>query len=433
MNAGNKKKIYAISLGCPKARVDLEVVLADLLINGWDYVGTPKRADLIIVNTCGFLESARDETRRTIDKLKRDFPGIPVVATGCMVEGFKKEIINTGARALAGTRDMMQAASRLNHDIGSHLADPSVRLVTTPIPSACLKVAEGCNRQCSFCIIPKLRGRQRSRTVDSLVKEAESLVSMGFRELVVVAQDLTAYGRDIGTDLTSLMRALQTVEGLKWLRMMYLHPAGVTNELLSLVADSTKILPYFDIPLQHVSGRMLRAMRRGTRVGLIRGLFNEILEKIPSAVFRTTLITGFPGETRDDFDQLINFISHQPVMLGGVFGYSPELLSSSHRLPDQVAPEIIEQRQQELTETMEKRAGELMQNFVGKRVSAVIYDRVGNTWKGRTWFQAPEGIDGELVIRGGHVKAPGFLEIRVTRVKDYTVYGRVQMPGHCHA
>ena len=424
MNAENPKKVYAISLGCPKARVDLEVVLADMLINGWEYVGTPKRADLIIVNTCGFLKAARQETRQTIHDLKHKFPGIPVAATGCMVEGFRKEIIQTGAMALAGTRDMMRAALPLTDVSNDHLADPSVRLVTTPVPSTYLKVAEGCNRRCSFCIIPKLRGRQHSRDVASLVKEAGDLVAMGFRELIVIAQDLTAYGRDIGTNLTTLLDALQEIKGLKWLRMMYLHPAGITDDLLTLIANSTKILPYFDIPLQHVSDHILRAMRRGTRAGLIRGLFNRIQERIPSAIFRTTLITGFPGETRADFDELVDFIRHQPIMLGGAFEYSPEPLSASYKLPGQLSRDMIKKRHLKLTDAMAKRGDELLQRFVGQRISAVVYDRVGNNWTGRTWFQAPEGIDGELIITGGDSPGPGFCDVEVVKVKNYTVFGR---------
>jgi len=418
------KRVYAVSLGCPKARVDLEVVLADLLTHGWDYVGVPDRADLIVVNTCGFLESAREETRDTIHALRNDFPGIPVVATGCMVEGFRDEIERSGAKAVAGTRDMMLTASRVNN-AAPRRADPSIRLVTTAIPFAYLKIAEGCNRQCSFCIIPKLRGRQHSRAIDSLVKEAENLVSMGFHELVVVAQDLTAYGKDIGTDLTALLRALEGVKGLKWLRMMYLHPAGVTDDLLELVANSKRILPYFDIPLQHVSDQVLRAMRRGTRVSLIRGLFYKIRKRIPSAVFRTTLITGFPGETAAESEELIDFIREQPGMLGGVFGYSAEPLSSSYRLSGRVAPAVIEQRQLAVTRALERRADQMLQGFVGRKIPAVIYERVGNTWKGRAWFQAPEGIDGELVIEGYRGDASGFREVEVKKIRNYTVYARI--------
>ncbi len=425
MKSESLRRVYAVSLGCPKARVDLEAVLADLLINGWEYVGAPEHADLFLVNTCAFLESARQETLETIRQLHKTFPDTRIISTGCMVEGFKGQIRQGPSEPLAGTKDMMMLASYLGSAGKNHIADSSIRLVTTPIPTAYLKVAEGCNRRCSFCIIPKLRGKQHSRPIDSLQHEAVELVAMGYKEVVLIAQDLTAYGKDIGTDLPTLLKALEEIDGLRWLRMMYLHPAGITEQLLEVVADSQTVLPYFDIPVQHVSEHILRAMRRGTPQRKIQALFARILARVPDAVFRTTLITGFPGETHQDFDLLVDFVRHQPIMLGGVFAYSPEPLSASYNLPDRVAPDIVAKRQQALFRAMQARAKEMLDGFVGKRIEAMINERIGDSWLGRTWFQAPEGIDGNLVARGDRNAGTGFWEVEVERIKDYTVYGRL--------
>ena len=413
-------RLYAVSLGCPKARTDLESVIADLMIAGWEYVGVPERADLILVNTCGFIDAARQETLNVITDLRQRFPDANVMAMGCMVEGFRDQVAATGANILAGIRDMPKCTSR----IAGHKRriDPAIRLISTPIPWTYLKIAEGCNRRCSFCIIPKLRGRQRSQTVDALVNQARDLVSMGYREIVLVAQDLTAYGRDIGTDLVTLLKAVSGVEGLHWLRLLYLHPAGVTDELLEVMAQSRVILPYFDIPVQHASDPVLRAMRRGTPQRLIWGILQKVRERIPNSVIRTTFITGFPGETDADFEKLVKFVREQPVDLGGVFDYSAERLSASFSLPNRVDRAVIDERSQRLGSLLHELGNARLQRFVGQRVPAVIYDRIGNHWVGRTWFQAPE-IDGDLVVTGK--ASVGFQEVEITKIRDFRVFARV--------
>ena len=290
------------------------------------------------------------------------------------------------------------------------------------MPWAYLKIAEGCNRRCSFCIIPKLRGRQHSQTVDALKNQARDLVAMGYREIVMVAQDLTAYGRDIGTDLVTLLKAMHQVDGMDWLRLLYLHPAGVTEELIDLMAESPVILPYFDIPVQHASGPVLRAMRRGTPQRLVWNILEKVHERVPNSVIRTTLITGFPGETDADFEELVDFAREQPIDLGGVFAYSPERLSASFAFPGRVDPALIDERRQRLGLLLHEKGNARLQRFVGKRVPAVIYDRVGDNWLGRTWFQAPE-IDGDLVVTGR--ATPGFQDVKITKIKDFRVFGRV--------
>jgi len=400
-------RVFAITLGCPKNRVDTEFMLGDLLSSGYELVDAPDSADVVIVNTCGFLSSARAESLDMLAALASELkPGARLVAAGCMVEKFADEIRKAvpEVSVIVGTRDFMGLRAALQGASPSGCGGPDSshpRLVTTG-SVAYLKVADGCNRRCSYCIIPSIKGRQHSRTVDDLRAESVGLASTGVRELVVIAQDLTHYGADLGggNHPTALVRALDGIPGIDWVRLMYLFPSDISDEFLDAVAESGNCLPYFDIPVQHADDRVLARMRRGTSRRSLERLVDRIRERIPGVMLRTTLMTGFPGETDAAFANLKSFVAATRFDMVGVFEFSPEPGSAAAAMDGQVAPDVAAARRIELEGVLSEIAAGKRREMIGTVVDAVAesVDDEGNV-VGRSWFQAPD-VDGVTHISG---------------------------------
>ncbi len=422
----SKPAVFAITLGCPKNRVDTEFILGDMLSNGWVLVDEPDDADAVIVNTCGFLTSAREESLQTMSELSASMrPGARLVAIGCMVDKFGADIRRAvpGVSAMVGTRDFMgvRAAIEGGGPVGRVPGPSSAapRLVTTG-SVAYLKVADGCNRRCSYCIIPSIKGRQHSRPVDDLCTEAAGLASTGVRELVVIAQDLTHYGTDLGGGNTpaALVRGLAGVDGIDWVRLMYLFPSDITDEFIDAVAESPNCLPYFDIPVQHADDVVLARMRRGTTRRSLERLVRRIRDRIPGAVLRTTLMTGFPGETDAAFANLIDFVRAASFDMVGVFEFSPEPGSAAARMDGQVPRGIAAARRAELEAMLSSIAASRRAEMVGTVVDAVAesVDDDGDVI-GRAWFQAPE-VDGVTFIAGLGGDDDAVCRVRITGYRD---------------
>jgi ribosomal protein S12 methylthiotransferase len=401
------RTVYAVTLGCPKNRVDTEVMLGDLLSSGYALVDEPEDADVVLVNTCGFLSSARQESIEMLSDMAASLkPGARLVAAGCMVEKFGRELTDAvpGIHLMTGTRDFLGLSQRLlglSPDACGNPTSVNPRLVTTG-GYAYLKVADGCNRRCSYCIIPAIKGRQHSRTVDDLLVEAAGLASTGVSELILIAQDLTHYGSDLapGNDLARLIRGLENVPGIDWVRLMYLYPSDIDDALLDTIASTRNCLPYLDMPVQHADDAVLARMRRSTRNRDLVRLVDRIRRRIPGVMLRTTLMTGFPGETPEAFENLISFAKYAAFDLVGVFQFSPEPGSAAAKLPDQVPAPVGLERKLRLESVLSEIAAHKRAALVGQTMDACAeYVDEDGSVVGRMWFQAPE-VDGKTVIEG---------------------------------
>ncbi len=398
-------------------------MLGDLLSHGYALAARPEDADVVLVNTCGFLAEARTESLQVLrDAASRLKPGARLVAAGCMTRHFRDVIEAEVPEVdlLAGVRDLLRLRGVLEGEAPLAPEDPTSahpRLVTTPARSAYLKVAEGCSRRCAFCIIPRLRGRQRSRPPDDVVTEARALADSGVREVVLVAQDLTHYGQDLPgrPDLATLVeRIASEVTALHWIRLMYLYPRDLPARLLDVIAAHPNVLPYLDLPVQHADDRVLRAMRRGTTRQRLERLIGEIRERLPQAVLRTTYLVGFPGETEEAFDNLLAFARYARFEMAGVFRFSAEPGSLAATLPDPVPPLIARRRERRLREVLDEVASADRPRLVGQVHEALVTDRLDAcTALGRLWFQAPE-VDGVVRIRRCAARPGEFVQVRVT-------------------
>ncbi len=349
------RKVHFLSLGCPKNLVDGEVMQGMLVREGHELVYDPAQADVLVVNTCSFIDEAKEESIDAIldlSRYKQDGHASRLIVTGCLAERYGTVLRESMPEVdvFVGTGDFMALPKLLVADaprptyVGAqHVLPPAdaPRIQATPFYTSFLKIAEGCNRTCSFCIIPKIRGRQESRSIASLVEEAKRLADGGVRELSLIAQDLTSYGtdRDDGADLTRLLEALLAVDGIAWFRLLYMYPQHVTDPLLRLIAREERICSYLDMPLQHGSDRMLRAMRRGSEGAgrRLRELVARIRDRVPGVVLRSSFIVGFPGETEEDFAELLDFLTACRFERVGVFRYSHEEGTAAHALEGQVA------------------------------------------------------------------------------------------------
>ncbi len=442
------RKVHVVSLGCPKARVDTEVMIG--LMNAADHELTadPAEADAIVVNTCSFLESAVSESVETVLELAQHKEGAKkprLVVTGCLPSRYGQELVDElpEVDTFLGTSDIHRIADAVLGRLPersyirqgrSHLYEDleGARVTTTRGASAFLKLAEGCNRTCTFCIIPGIRGRQRSRTVDDVVAEAERLAAQGIRELVLVAQDLTSYGTDLGDkrSLVKLLERLEDVEGIRWVRLMYAYPWNFTDELLDLVRGSNKVVRYVDMPLQHISERVLKDMRRNIQRDAQARLLDRLRE-IPGMVLRTTFITGFPGETDAEFRELADWIQHVGFDRVGVFAYSQEAGTPAGERPDQVPVEVREARRDELLALQQGIHRAKLEALVGSEVDVLVEGpSEEHDWvlEGRYYGQAPD-IDGSVLLdveEADDDVLPGtFVRARITAVGDYDLVGRV--------
>ena len=441
------QRVHLISLGCPKNRVDSEVMLGKLQGEEWEFIDDPSRADVIIVNTCSFIQPATEESIDTVLEMA-GYKGLgnckKLVVTGCMVqrygvalEGELPEVdhfLGTGeyhridevlrSRSGEGPKSFVDTPMYIHDEMAPRLSPWKPH-------SSYLKISEGCNHRCAFCIIPTLRGKLRSRSIPSLVTEAQTLADSGVRELSLVSQDSTAFGRDLrdGSDLGGLLRALCVVDGIDWIRVHYAYPYGLPDSLLSAIAEEEKVCNYLDIPLQHASGRMLKAMRRGvTRKGQER-VMSRIRSRVPDIAIRTTFIVGFPGETDADFQMLCDFVKEQRFDRVGVFTYFCEDGTDAAELPGQIPEPVKMARQEELMRIQGEISSERLCRWVGKTVPVLIdgpskdHDLV---LCGRTQTQAPE-VDGSVFLDGpdDSVKAGQIRDVRITKTATHDLVGEV--------
>jgi len=435
------ERVYLVSLGCPKNRVDSEVMVGKLQEGPWEMVEQPDDADVIVVNTCSFIQPATEESIETVlemAKFKEDGRCKKLVVTGCMVqrygaslEGELPEVDHfLGTGEYHRIDEILEArageAPRSYIDTPMYIHDEMApRVNSWARHSAYLKISEGCNHRCSFCIIPQLRGKLRSRTIESLCAEALALASKGVREINLVSQDSTAYGRDLygKPRLAALLQALAKVEGIDWIRIHYAYPIGMPDELLEVIASEPKVLSYLDMPLQHASGTMLKAMKRGvTRAGQER-ILERVRASIPDITIRTTFIVGFPGETEDDFEVLMDFVRKERFSRVGVFTYCQESGTPAAELGDQVPEEVRLDRQARLMELQAQISLERNEALVGQ-VLPIMVDGVSEETdlllKGRLATQAPD-VDGHVLLTSAPkgVKAGDILPFRITRATEH--------------
>ncbi|MEN3027917.1 MAG: 30S ribosomal protein S12 methylthiotransferase RimO [Aquificaceae bacterium] len=411
-------KIGVISLGCAKNLVDTERLLGRLGAGGAELVSDPRKADLILINTCGFIEPAKVEAIETILEFARRKK---VIVMGCLVERYKEELRKEIPEVMAyfGTESWEEVAEFLGLGGGGK----TKRIFTTPKSYAYLKISEGCNRLCSFCAIPLIRGRHRSKPMEELLEEARYMAEEGIKEICIVSQDTTYYGRDLyqKRELIKLLEALEKIEGIKWIRLLYLYPTEV-EELLSYISDSEKVLPYFDLPLQHVSTKVLKSMRRGYDEGFVRKLVENIRRTLPEAVLRTTFIVGYPEEGEEDYRRLRDFLLEGHFHWVGVFTYSQEEGTHAYSLGDPVEEEEKERRREELLSLQEGITAGKNREFLGKELELLVdgFDQeFGFVPVGRLWFQAPE-VDGKTYLETEReVKAGEMLRVKVTQVGGY--------------
>lgn len=438
---------YLVSLGCAKNLVDSEVIIGGLTGAGWQFVDEAEEARVLIVNTCGFIQSAVREAIDEILAMARYKEGDRekfLVVVGCLVQRYGQKLADEltevdlfvgteGQESFAGLLDELlvrgEAARRLVLPGRSLMSSASPRVLTTPSYRAWLKITEGCNNGCSYCMIPAIRGELRSRSLDDLVIEAQRLETLGVRELSLIAQDSTAYGRDLSPDvsLEALLRRLLSETGIPWLRLLYLYPTGISDDLLGIMADNSRVMPYLDLPMQHVSDRVLRAMNRRYDKRQLVALLDRIRGVLPHIALRTTFLVGFPGETIEDFSEIEEFLREQQLDHVGVFAYAREEGAPSAGLKPQVPAREKKRRVNRLLKLQAELSARRLERFVGK-VEPVLIEGVSSEsellLQGRTRFQAPE-VDGCVLINDGMANPGDIVPVLITEAMTYDLLGGI--------
>lgn len=437
-------RVGMVSLGCPKNQVDAEHMLYNLREEGCEIIADAALADVVVVNTCGFIESAKQEAIETILEfctLKEEGRIKAVIVTGCLAERYREEIktempevdavIGIGSnellgtvikKVLAGEGDICTFGDKYSLIIGGR------RIISTE-NYAYLKIAEGCDNCCTYCAIPSIRGRFRSRKMESVIDEAKWLASVGFKEIVLVAQDTTRYGEDIYGKpmLAELMREISKIDGLKWIRTLYAYPERITDELIDVIASEEKCVKYLDIPIQHCDGEVLRRMNRAGDEASLRELVKKLRERVPGIILRTTLIAGFPGETQEQFERLCEFVKDVRFDRLGCFAYSAEEGTPAADFEDQIDEEIKQKRADIIMEEQMLISDELNQNYIGKTIEVVTegFDRYAECYFGRSAMDAPE-IDGKIFFTSPCPRALGeYVNVLIDDVMDYDLIGSV--------
>ncbi|MBF8151137.1 30S ribosomal protein S12 methylthiotransferase RimO [Winogradskyella sp. F6397] len=425
-----KNKINVITLGCSKNVYDSEVLMGQLKASGKDVVHE-QEGNVVVINTCGFINNAKEESVNTIlefMKKKEEGEVDKVFVTGCLSERYKpdlqKEIPNVDQ--YFGTTELPGLLKALGADYKHELIGE--RLTTTPKNYAYLKIAEGCDRPCSFCAIPLMRGKHKSTPIEELVTEAEKLAANGVKELILIAQDLTYYGLDIykKRNLAELLENLVKVEGIEWIRLHYAFPTGFPMDVLDIMKREPKICNYLDIPLQHISDSILKSMRRGTTEAKTTKLLKDFREKVPEMAIRTTLIAGYPGETQEDFELLRDWVKEMRFERLGCFTYSHEENTHAYNLEDDVPEDVKMERVNEIMEIQSQISWELNQAKIGQEFRVVIDRKEGNYFVGRTEFDSPD-VDNEVLIdaTSTYLKTGEFATIKVIEAEDFDLYGEV--------
>ncbi len=437
--------ILFVSLGCDKNLVDTEVMLGLLAKNGHQMVDSEDMADVIVVNTCCFIHDAKEESIQTILEMaeyKKEGSLKALIVTGCLAQRYKQEILDEieEVDAVLGTtsydkiveaiEDALNGKKTLElNDLDALPVVDSKRVMTTGGHFAYLKIAEGCDKHCTYCIIPKIRGNFRSVPMERLLKEAEELVSQGVKELILVAQETTLYGKDIYGEksLHRLLKELCKIKGLYWIRILYCYPEEIYDELIQVIKEEDKICKYLDLPIQHASDAILKRMGRRTSKAQLVEIVEKLRREIPDITLRTTLITGFPGETEEQHEELMAFVDEMEFDRLGVFTYSPEEDTPAATMPDQIDESVKEDRQADLMELQQEIAFELAENMVGKEVLVMIEGKVAdeNAYVGRTYKDAPN-VDGLIFVESDELMMSGdFAKVRVTGALDYDLIGEL--------
>lgn len=445
------KKVHFISLGCPKNLVDSEIMAGTLMKDGYQVVGEAEDADTVIVNTCGFIEDSKKESiQRILDMsdLKQEGKIKKVVVAGCLTQRYKDELVEglPEADLFVGSGEFQNIAKILkNSDAGetkktffnlpTYLQEEETpRVNSQPGHRAYLKISEGCMKRCAFCAIPLIRGNLQSRSIDAIVAEAKLLVAGGVKELIIISHDFTDYGWDIRRkDPTrkespvELLKALDQVEGLQWIRLMYLYPDGITQEMVQVIKNSTKIVKYFDMPLQHINDAVLKSMNRKMTRDEVETALMNIRTYIPEAVIRTQFIVGFPGETQEQFEELLQFVAEQQFDRVGCFKYSPEENTPGGRMENQIDEETKQFRHDALMEVQQNISREKHRDFVGKTIEVIVEGFSEETdllLQGRFWGQAPD-IDGVVLINDGQAQVGDMVKVHVTDSLEYDLVGEI--------
>ncbi|MBD88862.1 MAG: 30S ribosomal protein S12 methylthiotransferase RimO [Deltaproteobacteria bacterium] len=452
------KKVFFVSLGCPKNRVDSEIMLGDLADRDYEMVQSADEADVLVVNTCSFVEEAREESVDTILELAHEKTESDsskrLVVTGCLAQRYQDDLRSEIPEVdlLLGTGDHWRIGSLLDGDPlpevkgaqqapsmggamavvgkpGHNYAAYMPRLRTTPKWTAYVKIAEGCSQRCAFCIIPRLRGGQKSRVIEDVAIEVRQLAEAGVREINLIAQDLTHYGDDLkdGTSLTDLLRELVKIDGIHWFRLLYAYPHQFTDELIELIATEDKIASYVDMPLQHIADPMLQRMRRRFSEADTRALVQKMRSRIPDLVFRTTFIVGHPGETDAEFEALYDFVRESRFERVGVFKYSTEEGTHSARMDNSVMRIQAEDRYHRLMTLQQGISQEIHEAMVGREIDVLVEGTSAETellLQGRSWGQAPE-IDGLTYINEGWAEPGSIVRAEIVDSGDYDLVARI--------
>ncbi len=424
------KKVALISLGCAKNLVDSENMLGLLIKNNYQIVNNKDDADILIINTCGFIESSKKESIDTIlDNINKNQK---VVVTGCLVNRYKDELAKEIPEVdlWIPIRDyprFTQLLATLDQDITNYEGlNDNYRLVSTGSYSAYLKIGEGCSNCCTYCAIPLIRGPYVSRPYEDIISEARKLANDGYKELIVLEQDTTRYGLDLKEKKTivDLLKGLLEIKELAFIRLLYLYPDEITDELIDLIAKEERLTPYFDIPIQHSEDKILKAMNRRGNKAYLTNLFKKIKTKIPNAILRTTVMVGFPGETKKEFDNLINFVKEVKFDHLGAFTYSREEGTKSYDFPHQVREATKQKRLDELMSLQQKISYDLNKKHIGEVMKGLVVGKENGYYLLRSYFNAPDDVDGKILFRASKEHQEGDItEVKITESYVYDLYG----------
>lgn len=439
------KKILFISLGCDKNLVDSEVMLGILADRGFEMTDTEDDADIIIINTCCFINDAKEESINTILEMaeyKKTGPCKALIVTGCLAQRYKQEIVDEipEVDAVIGTSKYDEIFDAVDQALkGSHFLDvddldrlpsvPGKRILTTGGHYAHLKIAEGCDKHCTYCIIPKIRGNYRSVPMEQLLAEAASLAEQGVKELILVAQETTLYGMDLygKKSLHILLQELAKIKGIRWIRILYCYPEEIYPELIETIKNEKKVCHYLDMPIQHASDAILKRMGRRTTKAQLKETVSLLRKEIPDIVLRTTLIAGFPGETQEQHEELMEFVDEMEFERLGVFAYSPEENTPAASMPDQIPEEVKEERRDTILELQQEIAFDKAADMVGRTLYAMIEGKVADepAYVARTYADSPD-IDGYVFVNTGEMLMSGdFVKVKITGSAEYDLIGEL--------
>jgi len=426
-----KNKIGIITLGCSKNTVDSERLISQLMLNKFDISTDPGKLDTVIINTCGFIEAAKEESINTIlsaVELKKAGKLKKVIVTGCLSQRYKEELIKEipEVDVFFGTEDYEGILKNLGGDLKYELLGE--REISTPKHYAYLKISEGCDNPCSFCAIPIIRGKHKSIPMNNLVEETKLLAAKGVKELVVIGQDTTDYGKDIygKRNLAELLTRLSEVSGIEWIRLLYAYPSHFPDDVIDVMANNPKICKYLDMPLQHISDKVLKSMRRGITAGRTKKLIHKLREKIPGITLRTTFIVGYPNETEKEFDELCEFVKEVKFDRIGAFTYSIEENTHSFSLGDPLSSEEKEERMANLMEIQNGISFKKNKSLIGKKIRVIVDRLENNNYFARSEKDAPE-VDGDIIIPKGKMKIEigRFYNVKITNCSDYDLSAKI--------